>query len=161
MEGPFGIPGKTRRGAESSCLLTLLVETTSERVRFSYRMNEHDIDDFKQSVYLHVLNNWKYYKPENCAPGAALRIMVGQGAAGAIASFRPGGPPVICSTDISASCDESVNAMSWVPAVDISGDKGWSPHDSYEVECCPAVSPEAGAKKVIVEQQPLLFDAVN
>jgi len=161
MEGPFGIPGKTRRGAESSCLLTLLVDTTSERVRFSYRMNEHDIDDFKQSVYLHVLNNWKYYKPENCAPGAALRIMVGQGAAGAIASVRPGGPTVICSTDIAASCDESVNAMSWVPAVDISGDKGWSPHDSYEVECCPAVVPEAEVRKVISEQQPLLFDAVN
>jgi hypothetical protein len=115
MDGPFGVPGSTRRGSESECLLTLLVDTTAERIRFSYSLNEHDVDDVKQEIYLHVLNNWKHYKP-TIPIGAALRVMVGQGASRAVAKLRPKGDMVVVlATDTAAT--DGMDFMSWVPAV--------------------------------------------
>lgn len=88
MESPFGYAGSTRRGVVSECLLTLLVDTTAERMRHSYRLNDMDVEDVRQTILLHVLQNWKHYKPEKCSPDAALRTMVGQGCSRAVAIIK-------------------------------------------------------------------------
>jgi hypothetical protein len=124
---PLGIAGKTRRGAESGCLLTLLVETTAEKIRYSYSLNESDADDVKQDIYLHVLNNWIHYRPE-IPIGAALRVMVGQGASRAVAKILPRGElRIVLATD-TASAD-GMDFLSWVPAVDAGGSSEWNIHN--------------------------------
>lgn len=88
MVSPFGYAGNTRRGAKSDCLLTLLVNSTAERVRHSYRLNEADTEDVRQTILVHVLQNWKHFKPHKCTPDAALRTMVGQGCSRAVAYIK-------------------------------------------------------------------------
>jgi len=126
MEGPFGIAGRTRRGAESECLLTLLTESTAERVRFSYRLNEHDVDDVKQDIYLHVIGNWKHWNSEKCSAGAALRVMVGQGCSRAVAKLKPKGDlRIVLATDTAS--DQGQDFLNWVPAIACDGIT-WNPH---------------------------------
>ena len=127
MEGPFGIGGRTRRGAESDCLLTLLVDTTAERIRFSYSVGECDVENVRQEIYCHVIGNWKHWKPENCPAGAALRVMVGQGAARAVAKLqRRGDLKIVLATDTAAA--EGQDFLSWVPTVGVDGSSDWDPH---------------------------------
>jgi len=133
MDGPFGVPGRTRRGEESTCLLTLLVESTAERVRFSYNLNEHDCEDVKQNIYLHVLNNWKHWKPAACPIGAALRVMVGQGCSRAVAVLKTKGDLRIVLASDTAS-EQGQDFLSWVPLVGIDGDAEWTPHTGTDID---------------------------
>lgn len=126
MEGPFDIAGRTRRGAESDCLLTLLTESTAERVRFSYGLNEHDVDDVKQDIFLHVIGNWKHWHPDKCPAGAALRVMVGQGCSRAVAKLvQKGDLRIVLATDTAS--EQGQDFLNWVPAVYSHGDD-WNPH---------------------------------
>jgi hypothetical protein len=133
MEGPFGVPGRTRRGSESDCLLTLLVDSTAERVKFGYSLNEHDAEDVRQEIFLHVLSNWKHWNPDKCHIGAALRVMVGQGCSRAIAKIKgKGDMRIVLATD--TANEDGQDFLNWVPLVDGTGDAEWSPDHSEEID---------------------------
>ena len=163
MDGPFDIAGRTRRGAESACLLTLLAVSTAERVRFSYQLNEHDVDDVTQGIFLHVINNWKHWHADKCPAGAALRVMVGQGCSRAVAALKTKGDlRIVLATDTSS--EQGQDFLNWVPAIESSA-ANWSPADC----CTDDDRPErdqnelhtATATESLEDEQPLLFDAFN
>lgn len=73
--GPFGIAE-----GKHECLLTWLAEGVAKRLVDQYSMPITDEDDVRQDIFLHVLKNWQYWKPGDCRPDAAIRVMVRQAA---------------------------------------------------------------------------------
>ena len=154
MDVPFGVPGKTRRGSESSCLLTLLTDTTAERIRYCYSHNDHDVDDIRQEIILHVLSNWKHYKP-HIPIGAALRVMVGQGASRAVARLRQKGDLVLINASDISGKESNGDFLSWVP--EVAANYSWNPDDGADVDVPPSAVKNEQSVGNVPDRQLTLF----
>ena len=101
--GCIGVPS-TVTGRACDCLLTTLAHAVARRLTVEYqtRLRTLDVEDIAQEIILHVLTNWKYYRPEACPVEAAVRRMVSQGASRCVRQFRRSMPVTAADVDLQA-----------------------------------------------------------
>ena len=95
--GCMDVAGKVS-GRRTDCLLTTLTERIAERVAASYQL---DAEDVQQDLLLHVLRSWKWYRPEACSKGAAIRRMAKQGVSRVIKNHKKRRPQTSDNLELS------------------------------------------------------------
>ena len=102
--GCMDVAGKVS-GRHTDCLLTTLAERIAERVAASYQI---DAEDVQQDLLLHVLRSWKWYRPEACSKGAAIRRMTKQGVSRVIKRHKRRRPQTSDTLDLENERNHSI-----------------------------------------------------
>ena len=82
MESVLGIAWKSQRSdASTDCYFTYVLDRSITKLRKSaeHRLNEHDLDDCRQVVFMHAQRCIKYFNPDKAKISTFVTRLVKQG----------------------------------------------------------------------------------
>lgn len=82
MESVLGIAWKSQRSdARTDCYFNYVLDRSITKLRKSaeHRLNEHDLDDCRQVVFMHAQRCIKYYNPDKAKISTFVTRLVKQG----------------------------------------------------------------------------------